>query len=103
MWAIARFDLGLSEEEVGELNFLEYDALLKRKHLQDDKARLNVGYIYAAIHNTAPGDPNREAVQPTDIVPSMYVNRHPDISKMSSEQQKAHIFNVFMGAGKRSM
>lgn len=61
----------MPEEEIGQLNFLEYDALLRRKHLADDKLRLNAGYIYAAIHNTAPGDPDRKAVQPSDIVASM--------------------------------
>ena len=94
----------MPEEEIGQLTFLEYYALLKRKHMEDDKLRLNAGFIYAAIHNTAQGDPDREAVQPTDIVPSMKEEeRLPDLTQMTPEQQKAHIFNVFMGAGKRSM
>jgi hypothetical protein len=86
------------------LNLLEYDALLKRKHIEDDRARLNAGFIYAAIHNTASGaDPNREAVQPTDIVPSMRVEKHPDLRGMSGEKVKAILFGVFMGGGKKSM
>jgi len=97
LWAIARFDLKLTEEEVGQLTFLEYDVLLKRKHMDDDRARLNAGYIYAAIYNTAMGDPNREAVQPTDVVPSMRVEKHPDLTGMSGDQVKRAIFSVFQG------
>jgi hypothetical protein len=95
--------LGLPEEEIGLLNFLEFDALLKRKRMADDKARLNAGYIYAAIYNTAQGDPNRRAVQPADIVPSMAEDQNPDMSKMTAQQQKYHLFNVFMGRGKRAL
>jgi len=74
---------------------------MKRKDMADDRLRLNAGYIYAAIHNTAMGDSNREAVQPSDIVPSMRVDKNPDLRKMTSEQQKYHIFRVFQGAGKK--
>jgi hypothetical protein len=96
--------LGLAEEEIGQLNLLEYDALLTRKHLDEDRARLNAGFIYAAIHNTAyGGDPNRDAVQATDIVPGMRVEKHPDLRGMSGELVKQHLFSVFMGAGKKSM
>jgi hypothetical protein len=97
--------LGLSDDEIGQLNFLEYDALLKRKHMADDRLRLNAGYIYAAIYNTAlTGDPNREAKQPEDIVPSMAKpTGPPDLRTMKPEEQKNYMFNVFMGSGKRSM
>ena len=93
----------MPEEEIGQLNFLEFDVLLTRKHLADDKLRLNAGFIYSAIYNTADGDPNREAVQPTDIVPSMREDKTPDLTKMTGEEQRNFIFHVFMGAGKRSM
>ena len=65
--------------------------------MEDDKARLNAGYLYAAIHNTAYGDPNREAVQPTDIVPSMREERHPDLTGLSGDEVKSIIFSVFQG------
>ncbi len=69
--------------------------------MEDDRARLNAGYIYAAIHNTAYGDPNREAVQPTDIVPSMRVDRHPDLTGKSGDEVKRLIFAVFNGGTKK--
>ncbi len=62
--------------------------------MEEDRARLNAGFIYAAIHNTAMGDPNRDAVQPTDIVPSMREDR-TDLRTMTAEKQKEHIFGVF--------
>jgi hypothetical protein len=96
--------LGLPEEEIGHLNFKEYDVLLKRKQMADDRQRLNAGFIWAAIHNTAYGDPDREAKQPTDIVPSMNKEEPlPDLTKMTPEQQKYYIFRTFQGAGKRNM
>ena len=86
--------------EIGRLNFKEYYALLKRKHMEDDLARLNAGYVYAAIHNTAFGDPKRQAVQPTDIVPRLQP-APPDMTKMSPKAQKNYLFWVFQGAGKK--
>ncbi len=75
---------------------------MHRKHMADDTARLNAGYIYAAIHNTAAfGDPKRDAVQPTDIVPSMR-KELPDLTKMTAQQQKAYMFAVFQGSGKKN-
>lgn len=93
--------MGVPEDEIGNLNFKEYYALMKRKQMADDAARLNAGYIYAAIHNTAAfGDPKRDAVQPSDIVPSMR-QELPDLTKMSAKDQKAYMFAVFQGAGKK--
>ncbi len=65
--------------------------------MEDDKARLNAGYLYAAIHNTAYGDPNREAVQPTDIVPSMREEKNPDLTGLSGDEVKARIFSILGG------
>jgi len=73
--------------------------------MADDRLRLNAGYLYAAIYNTAmTGEANREAVQPTDIVPSMSRPQGPpDLRTMQPAEQKNYMFNVFMGSGKRSM
>jgi len=101
VWAVSKYDLGLSEDEIGQLTLMEYDALVRRKAMADDRLRLNAGYIYAAIYNTSPGDPNREAKQPTDIVPSMCEKEEFDLRTLTAEQQKNHIFSVFQGAGKK--
>jgi len=97
VWAIARYDFGLPEDEIGRLNFLEFDALMRRKGMADDRLRLNAGFIYAAINNTAQGDPNRKAVQPADIVPSMHPEETPtyNLREMAPELQSKHVHNVF--------
>lgn len=89
----------MPEDEVGQLTFLEYDALLRRKHLADDKLRLNAGYIYAAIYNTAMGDPDRTAVQPSDIVSGMQAPKGPlpDFNAAAG----LSIFRAFMPAIKK--
>ena len=70
--------------------------------MADDLLRLNAGYIYAAIYNTALGDPKRKAVQPSDIVPSMQPEPL-DMTKMSPKAQKNYLFWVFQGGGKSNM
>lgn len=76
---------------------------MRRKEKADDRLRLNAGFIYAAIYNTAMGEPGRRAVQPTDIVPSMREPEFPELDKMTGEQRKAYMFRMFMGSGKKSM
>ncbi|MCK9583182.1 MAG: DUF4035 domain-containing protein [Endomicrobiales bacterium] len=37
MWAVGRFDLGLSEDDFWDLTLLEFDYLCKRKQLNDTR------------------------------------------------------------------
>jgi hypothetical protein len=100
VWAVALFDLRVAEEEVGRLNLLEYSELLKRKQVEDDKARLNAGFVYAAVLNSAWGNPNRVAAQPTDIVASMQKAKEFDLRELTPEQQKAYLMSMFYGGNK---
>ena len=92
----------MPEAEIGRLNFLEFDLLLKRKQLADDRLRLNAGYVWAAVHNTAMGDPDRRAMQPSDIVP-----RAPGVEEeptyMTPAETKNYLFKMFQGDSKPSM
>ncbi len=97
--------MGIPEDEVGQLNLLEYDALMRRKQANDNRERLNAGIIAAAINNCAPfGDPDREAVSPLDYVPDWKhiaeAQRAGDITKMTPEQQQEYLFSMF---GKRAV
>lgn len=92
----------MAEEDIGHLNVMEYGELIKRKQVEDDKNRLNVGFIWAALHNTAAfADPNRVAKQPTDIVDSMRQKKEFDLRDLSPEEQKSYIMNTFYGSGKK--
>lgn len=77
----------------------EYEALVDRKKAADMRLRLNAGYIWSAILNAAPfADPNRRAVQPSDIVPGLakdHSGSGPDLTQMSGEEQAAHMKALF--------
>ncbi len=57
----------------------------------------------AAVCNNAMGDPNRKAVQPSDIVPRMQEKEKAgaDITQLTPEQRKQHLLNVFSAFRKR--
>jgi hypothetical protein len=104
IWAIARYDFGLQEEEVGKLNLREYDALSKRKQAERNDARLNAGIIAAAILNSAAfGDPDRKPVTALDFVPDLKAKvegsaPRVDMRNWSPEDQRQHFMSIF---GKR--
>ena len=58
---MARYDLQLPEDEVGELTLAEFDALVQRKRAEDNRLRLNAGVVAATIQNCTPGDPQQGA------------------------------------------
>jgi hypothetical protein len=51
LWAIARYDLGCTENEVGELSPLAFYALLQRKKMADKHAWFRAGTVAAAVIN----------------------------------------------------
>lgn len=94
---MARFDLGLTDDEIGRLNLKEYDALCKRAKTADNKARLNAGLIAAAVQNSAMGDPDRKAINPLEYVPDWkyLIDKDGDLTKMTPEQQRDYLLNTF--------
>ena len=68
--------------------------------MEDDKARLNAGFVYAAVLNSAWGDPSRRAAQPTDIVPSMMKHGDVDLTQMTPEEQQSYLMREFFGKRK---
>ncbi len=102
LWAICRYDLHLSEWDTGGLNLKEYDALLRRKQMEMNHERLNAGIIAAAVYNAAPfqGE-ERKTVSPLEFVPQWKQeseSQEHDLTKMSPEEQRDYLFNLF---GKR--
>jgi len=96
LWSLARYDLRLPEDEIGQLTMREFDALMKRKRDAMNHARLNVGIVAATILNSAPfADPNRKPCDPRDFVPDW---RAPeaDLTCMTPEEQKMYLMNMFM-------
>lgn len=76
----------------------EYEALVERKRAADKRERLNFGFVWAAILNTAAfADPNRRAAQPEDIVPGLAKEHEVrgDLSKKSPEEQADFFKKLF--------
>ena len=96
MWAIARYDLALSDEDTGELTVATFEALLARRSAQYNRERLNAGIVAAAIYNANPfrGE-NSKNVLPIDFVPELKEKydkyQGPDLTKMTPEEQKAYL------------
>jgi hypothetical protein len=99
LWAVCRYDLRLSERETGSLNLKEYDALLRRKQTEMNHERLNAGIVAAAVYNAAPStNENRKAVSPLDFVPQWKAeveSEEHDLTKMTPEEQRDYLFNLF--------
>lgn len=75
----------------------EFDALIQRKQANDNRERLNVGIVAAALYNTALGTEDRTPVSPFDFVPEwkqVVEAEEYDLTKMTPEQQKIHIMNT---------
>jgi hypothetical protein len=51
VWAIARYDLGISEEEFWELSTDQFNALLKRHNLKQEREDSQIAMICAVIAN----------------------------------------------------
>jgi len=92
---MARYDLRIPEDEVGELTLAEFDALVQRKKAEDNRIRLNAGVVAATIQNCTPGDPNREPASPLDFVPDWAKDHKVDLRSMTPEQQRDHIQAMF--------
>jgi hypothetical protein len=96
VWSVARYDLGLPEDEVGRLTLAEYDALIKRKEAEDNRAQLNAGIVAAAVYNTMAGGIDGKAVMPHDFVPALKQAESVwDMRELTPEEQKAYIFRMF--------
>lgn len=83
---------------------MEYDHLVKRKRANDNRERLNAGIIAAAIINMARDPDKSEPVSGLDFVPDWKhmaeAQRAGDLTKMTPEQQQAHMLSMF---GKRNV
>jgi hypothetical protein len=95
LWATARFDLGLSDEDFGKLNFALFHALLKRKQAADREEFLRAGIVAAAVINFSMGAPNTP-VDPRDFVPKDPNEEDAfDLRGMTPEEQKQFVIDQF--------
>jgi hypothetical protein len=99
LWAIAKIDLALPEDEIGELTIREYEALLARKREQYNREQYYAGLVAASVYNAAPfGDSDRKAMSPLDFVPEWKQkadSNNNDLRYMTPEEQKTYLLNMF--------
>lgn len=72
LWAIARYDLGLSLAEFEDLTPAMFQALCKRRNLRFKMDRYANGLTAAAIYNVNRGSSDTPIIEPMDFV------REPD-------------------------
>lgn len=98
MWAIARFDLGLSDKEFGAITPAMLDALLRRKQAREQQEFLRTGIVAAAIINFSMSPP-KEPVSARDFVPDFDGTKEEkeefDLRNLSPEDQKRYIIDMF--------
>src|SRR6185312_12893062 len=71
MWAIARYDLGLTSDEFYALTPRQFDALLKRKEHADTMQEFLFGQLAAMTANFSMAPPKKPA-RPQDFMPSQW-------------------------------
>lgn len=85
---------------MGQLNLLEFDALMKRKEMDDDRHRLDSGIVAAAIVNNLGGGKDGRAVSALDYVPRLKqaaeAFRDPyDLTEMTPDEQQRYLMALF--------
>jgi hypothetical protein len=67
LWAVARYDLRISEEEFWRLTLKHYDALVRRFNEERKERQRYMANILAKLHNVHRG-PKDKAVRPEDFL-----------------------------------
>ncbi len=95
IWAVARFDLGLSTTEFGELSPALFESLVERKRQADREEYLRAGIIASSIINSSMGAPEK-AISPWDFVPGEKEQKETmDLTQMTPEDQASYVLKMF--------
>jgi hypothetical protein len=91
LWAIARFDLRLSEEEYLEMPPIALDALLARAAIADRKALFPGAMVCATLCNLKNDwDKNPDGWQPADFLPGA-VREEDDLEAFARELEQGKL------------
>lgn len=92
MWAIARFDFGLTDDEFGDLTYKLFDALVARKESEEKKQFMRTGMVASAVMNFSMCHPDKH-VSMMDFVPGHEEKK--DLDKMEADEVSAHLMSQF--------
>jgi hypothetical protein len=99
MWAIARIDMGLSDDEFGALTPYQFEALLEQLNARRVRQELLNGIVASTVANTGFRAPE-EAATPADFMPSELEHADEEPERMSAEVFVAAMKDVFLRAEK---
>lgn len=85
-------DLGLTDEQFGDLSYAQFDALIDRKLEIDRRSYLCAGIVAAAVVNMQ-RDPDSPAVSPLDFIPGE--KKKTELLEMDPNEQAAHVMSQF--------
>jgi len=91
---LARFDLGLSSEEFGDLSYAQFEALLDRKKRHDRVQWFHTATLAVTIGNTS-GNLEKPLKVEDFLPPDENDEAEVDLTKLSPEQQALHFMNMF--------
>lgn len=101
MWAFARYDLRLSDDEFGGLSYAQLEVLVDRYKEDQRRQFLHSGIVASAIINMLRA-PDSKPVKPTDFVPDLSDTKN-DLSKMSGEEVERHFLAMFSNQMKQAI
>jgi hypothetical protein len=90
LWAIARIDFGLSEEDTGYLTSAMFDALGKQKRIAERQEWIRTGIVAAAVINFSMCHPDKP-VAATEFVPDYGEKKAFNLMEMTPEEQTAYV------------
>ena len=89
LWAIARYDLGLTTDDFGELTPALFEALIERRKAESKQDYFRTGLISAAVINTSMAAP-KTPVSAMDFVPGDKP-KPKDLTTMDPEEAAATV------------
>ena len=90
LWALARYDLGLSDEEFGDLTYAMFEALLERHKADERRKFIRAGIIATQVVNFSMCAPDEKA-KIMDFVPEE--KEEVNLLKLTPEEQAARIMS----------
>ena len=97
VWAVARYDLHLEEDDFWRLTPAQFDALHRRHLAAEEREDLRAGIVASTIAN-ANRDPKRrkQPFKPQDFMP-VYEKQKTSIPKWMHLLQKVEVMNAAFG------
>lgn len=97
MWAVARYDLGLTEEEFFDITPAQFFALVKRKNIETKEQDYRSGVIASNIVRVVCKQEDGKKYSPSYFFPSLRTDkeREAEASRSTPEGMKTALQSLF--------